>query len=166
MSTSPSYKKSRKDFGFANSLDASLSAQREEQRTVPPQEPVVQQEPVQEVQPLYNNINRGEVYEDVRPVARPAEPQAVYQSPRVDESVSELRRVLDETPSLEEVPVETKTDALDLLLSAKAPVKGVQKSVYLDGDVHQYIKEKCERSGAKYSVVLNLMLRKYIESQE
>lgn len=56
--------------------------------------------------------------------------------------------------------------AMNLMLSGrKRTGRGYSKSVYLDKENYEYIESKCKETDAKFSEVLNLMLRLFIESQ-
>lgn len=54
---------------------------------------------------------------------------------------------------------------LDALLSSMSQASGKQKSVYLEYDNYAYIQEKCKKTNAKFSTVLNVLLRKAIQNQ-
>lgn len=51
-------------------------------------------------------------------------------------------------------------DELDSILASRNSKNGVQKTIYLDADIHQLILAKSKETGAKYSHVINLLLRK------
>lgn len=54
-------------------------------------------------------------------------------------------------------------DPFDAKFAQKQKGRGVQKSVYLEEDVHNYIQSKCEKYNIKYSQVLNEILREAIK---
>ena len=71
---------------------------------------------------------------------------------------------------VEEVIVDKETGEiiesdLDALLSSMSQASGKQKSVYLEYDNYTYIQEKCKKTNAKFSTVLNVLLRKAIQNQ-
>ena len=52
---------------------------------------------------------------------------------------------------------------IEAVLTSSQNGRGVQKSVYLEDDIHNYIQSMCKKTNAKYSKVLNLLLRNAIE---
>lgn len=104
--------------------------------------------------------------------SRAAEKKRVGESvPAVQatEAVIQTPPVISEPVSIPEPVIKNETvsrpvDSLDLIL-AKKPNNGHQKSVYLTDDNFRYIKEKCDKTGTKFSDVLNLIIKHYRESQ-
>ena len=60
---------------------------------------------------------------------------------------------------------EEEVDDIDAMLSMMQTGRGVQKSVYLDEDVYNYIQAKGKKTNAKLSNVLNLLVRAAIKQQ-
>mgnify|MGYP003310640263 CR=1 FL=1 len=65
----------------------------------------------------------------------------------------------------EEILEEETEDELDILLNRLQTGKGVQKSVYIEEDVYNFIQAKCEKTNAKFSNVFNLLARSAIKQQ-
>jgi hypothetical protein len=94
-----------------------------------------------------------------------------------NEVVEDTQTVVDNTENtpiennvVEEVVVDKETGEiiesdLDALLSSMSQASGKQKSVYLEYDNYAYIQEKCKKTNAKFSTVLNVLLRKAIQNQ-
>ena len=94
-----------------------------------------------------------------------------------NEVVEDTQTVVDNTENtpvennvVEEVVVDKETGEiiesdLDALLSSMSQASGKQKSVYLEYDNYTYIQEKCKKTNAKFSTVLNVLLRKAIQNQ-
>lgn len=72
--------------------------------------------------------------------------------------------VLKPDPIIEKETVSKPVDGLELILSKKSN-NGHQKSVYITDDNFRYIKEKCDKTGAKFSDVINFIIKHYRESQ-
>ena len=88
---------------------------------------------------------------------------------QVSEPVAQTPPVIPEPvlipePVIGKEAVTKPVDSLDLILSKKSN-NGHQKSVYLTDDNFRYIKEKCDKTGTKFSDVLNLIIKHYRESQ-
>ena len=96
--------------------------------------------------------------EEIKPV------QEENTTPEVAEPIKE------ETTKVEEIQVNEETgeviDDLDTLLNSMSQSSGKQKSVYLEYDNYAYIQEKCKKTNAKFSTVLNILLRKAIQEQK
>ena len=151
MSTSAGSKKSRKDFGFASNVEASLNTQREEVskeevKTIEKQPTIDEQATAQITETHVNETTTNDVVAS-EPIEEKAEKQGTEQQKKGRGQ-------------------EKNNDDIDKLLSLSSNSHGVQKSVYLDDDIYRFIKDKAEKNKAKFSVVLNLMLRKYIDNQK
>lgn len=94
-----------------------------------------------------------------------------------NEVIEDTQTVVDNTENtpiennvVEEVVIDKETGEiiesdLDALLSSMSQASGKQKSVYLEYDNYTYIQEKCKKTNAKFSTVLNVLLRKAIQNQ-
>lgn len=102
----------------------------------------------------------------------PAAPETPKEAP-VKEKIKPIKEASkppkkETTPKAEKAPKEksnsTALDPLDAKFSLKQKGRGVQKSVYLEEDVHNYIQSKCDKYNIKYSQVLNEILREAIKA--
>lgn len=103
------------------------------------------------------NQTKNEVIEDTQTVVDNTENTPVENNVVVEEVVEEVA-VDKETGEIIE-------SDLDALLSSMSQASGKQKSVYLEYDNYTYIQEKCKKTNAKFSTVLNVLLRKAIQNQ-
>ena len=119
-----------------------------------------------------NAVNSNESNQvDTKPVEINVENQAK------NEVIEDTQTVVDNTEStpvennvVEAVVIDKETGEiiesdLDALLSSMSQASGKQKSVYLEYDNYTYIQEKCKKTNAKFSTVLNVLLRKAIQNQ-
>lgn len=107
-----------------------------------------------------NNIEnqaKNEVIEDTQTVVDNTE-NAPVENNVVEEIVEEV--IVDKETG------EIIESDLDALLSSMSQASGKQKSVYLEYDNYAYIQEKCKKTNAKFSTVLNILLRKAIQEQK
>ena len=89
----------------------------------------------------------------------------VEETERIENSVmkKEPTRKKKEKIITQDQEEEDEDDPLDALLTSMQAGRGVQKSVYLEEDVYQYIQSKCKKTNAKFSNVLNLLVRSAIK---
>ena len=96
-----------------------------------------------------------------------------------EETIEQLDMQEPEVPVKKDIVVEKKEPAkpkksanpkdntgikdIEAVLTSSQNGRGVQKSVYLEDDIHNYIQSMCKKTNAKYSKVLNLLLRNAIE---
>ena len=116
---------------------------------------------------ISNEINQGDT--------KPVENNNVENQVK-NEGIEDTQTIVDNTENapvennVEEVVVDKETGEiiesdLDALLSSMSQASGKQKSVYLEYDNYTYIQEKCKKTNAKFSTVLNVLLRKAIQNQ-
>lgn len=114
----------------------------------------------------------------IEPQAEEAPQEPVQEAPIVEAPAAEEPKVVapvEEAPKpkkaaapkkpKKEEPQELVEDDIDALLTSMQSGRGVQKSVYLDEDVYNYIQTKCKKTNAKFSNVLNLLVRSAIKQQ-
>ena len=135
-------KKNKARLDFANAIEETIPAVNQEQEAV-----VI--EPV-------------EIKENQETEIKPVQEENI--SPEVIEPIKE------EELKMEDIQVNEETgeiiDDLDALLNSMSQSSGKQKSVYLEYDNYAYIQEKCKKTNAKFSTVLNILLRKAIQEQK
>ena len=148
MSTSVGSKKSRKDFGFANNLAASLHSQKESvEPTV--ENPTIEETVPQAVEPTETIQSSMEPQVDVVDNVTAADHQ---------EATSTVAGTITETKPN---PVVRKPEVIGLTRLKSKKQNGKSKSVYFDLDIYQYIEELADKEQVYFSAVVNSMLRDY-----
>ena len=117
---------------------------------------ITEQEEIQE-------INQTIVENKPEPIEEPEIVQVITKAEQKE--VKNNQEQSAETNNTEITQAENDEDELDILLNRLQTGKGVQKSVYIEEDVFNFIQAKCEKTNAKFSNVLNLLARSAIQQQ-
>lgn len=117
---------------------------------------ITEQEEIQE-------INQTIVENKPEPIEEPEIVQVITEAEQKE--VKNNQEQSAETNNTEITQAENDEDELDILLNRLQTGKGVQKSVYIEEDVFNFIQAKCEKTNAKFSNVLNLLARSAIQQQ-
>ena len=117
---------------------------------------ITEQEEIQE-------INQIIVENKPEPIEEPEIVQVITEAEQKE--VKNNQEQSAETNNTEITQEENDEDELDILLNRLQTGKGVQKSVYIEEDVFNFIQAKCEKTNAKFSNVLNLLARSAIQQQ-
>lgn len=147
MSTSKTAR--TKKFNFSNSLNSELQSQKEEE---------IKEEVKKEViEKIHSEI--------------PLEKREEKGIKETEKKIEEVKGVENEEQKEEKgegsISPEIEKDEINGLVTVmkKAKQHGVTKSVYLNEDNYKYIQDKCEKTGVKFSVVLNLIIQNFRENK-
>lgn len=99
---------------------------------------------------------------DIPPVTQEIEIPKVEMQPQmvIPQKAEPLKKEKSAQP-VKEKPIKAETALEKRLLSSKKS-RGVQKSVYLEADIYDYIENLSEKYHLKFSAVLNELLRELI----
>ena len=168
-------KKTKTRLDFANSINTAVPPINEEKASEVPT-PVAETdiEPVkteEKVAPEAETKEQSDVAEVMNPpvqeVENEAEKAEVKPEPEKPKKKTAAKKTTTKKPSTkEEEKNEDDEDDIDTMLFSMKQSKGFQKSVYLEDDVYQYIQNKCEKTGAKFSNVLNILVRSAINQNK
>lgn len=164
MSTTSGSKKSRKDIGFAANLAASIRTQKDDAEEaveiVAPAQTDVMQQPGSSQSPEQAVIAEKQVPQNDEPQV----PNDNQSAQLFSETVPDNQQPSIPSHQPEFVPVtETHEKELAQIRLVKKKARGIQKSMYLDHDVYQYILETAEKNQVYFSSLANYMLREYIK---
>lgn len=113
----------------------------------------------------------GESNEEIKEIKEPVKEKIKKPEEKVKEKTvtktESKKSIATEKTSVKTKPEKKEAPSdLDEILSRMAPKgTGFQKSVYFDADVYNFITEKSKKTGAKFSTIVNLILRQAMEQK-
>lgn len=164
MSTSVGSKKSRKDFGFANNLVASLHSQKESVELTA-ENPTIEETAPQAVEPTETIQSSIESQPDAVNNAVTEDHKGTTQT--ASDTVAEPQNYTSDKPTsvIQDSASFTPDNSFPQIRTKNSKRKGQAKSIYFDQDIYEYLQNESERKQVYFSALVNYMLREYIDSK-
>lgn len=112
---------------------------------------------------FYNNPESEQYKADVDFLDRGSQQSEVIMPNNVEQHtiVQEVNTVIEPTQTKSKL-IDNGLDDADMFLAIAKGPRGVQRSIYFESDVYQYLQAKAEKYNVKFSNIVNLLLKEAI----